>query len=99
MSRSYKKTAWCGDSGKKCMRKVANNVVRSKLKKYPDCISNHGNAYRRLFPSWEICDYGWLCTWEKYWTMELEYQARGCRFAHKSKEEAFRSWIKYYRNK
>ena len=99
MSRSYKKTAWCGDSGKKDMRRIANSVVRSKLKQDPDCIPRRGKAYRKLFDSYEICDYGWLCTWEQYWARELEYQKEGCSFAHESKEEAFRYWIKWYRNK
>ena len=99
MSRSYKKTAWCGDSGKKDMRRVSNSIVRSKLKQDPDCIPNRGKAYRKLFESYEICDYGWLCTWEEYWARELEYQKQGYSFAHESKEEAFRFWAKWYRNK
>lgn len=57
MSRSYKKHPWATDnSDKKIHKKIANRRVR----RFNRDIAN-GKAYRKLYESWEICDWKWLC--------------------------------------
>ena len=58
MSRSYKKTPYCGDCKGKSSKRAANSKVRAVLKQNPDAITS-GRAYRKLYDSWEICDYQW----------------------------------------
>ena len=99
MSRSYKKRPWCCDnSNRKEMRVVANRIVRSKLKHDPNCIPSRGKSYRKLFESWDICDYKWTSTWEQYWKRELYYYyIWGGR--KPDKKEAYRDWLKFYYRK
>ena len=52
MSRSYKKSPVFKDCGHE-EKKFANRKVR----RYKNELSN-GNAYRKLYPQWDICD--WL---------------------------------------
>lgn len=59
MSRSYKhtpvyKTIKAGNMEKK----YANRRIRRKAKISPDGIQvGKSNYYRKLYPSWDICDY------------------------------------------
>ena len=59
MSRSYKKNVWYTDSGayKRFQKKRANKRVRKSEE-----ISN-GNAYKKYFNSWDICD--WKFPWSE----------------------------------
>ena len=66
MSRSYKKHAYCGDKKDKELKRMANHKVRQYLKRNPE-VTLKPSQFKRLFESWEICDYGWLCDWEEYW--------------------------------
>ena len=52
MSRSYKKSPWSGDSGP-WWKRQANKKVR----RYKKDLSN-GKDYKKLYCSWDICDYG-----------------------------------------
>ena len=57
MSRSYKKTAGWTDHGSpwsKYAKRFANRVVRNS-KDVPS-----GGAYKKLYCSWNICDYKFL---------------------------------------
>ena len=65
MSRSYKKSNYCGDKKDKELKRLANHRVRQRLKNNLDYTPKPGD-YKRMFESWEICDYRWLCSWEEY---------------------------------
>ena len=62
----YKKTPWCGDHKGKSKKRIANHHVRNWFKRNPDAILPPG-AYKKIYCSWDICDYGWIHTWEDYW--------------------------------
>ena len=102
MSRSYKKTPWCGDRKGKDKKRMANKVVRMWLKDHPD-VALKGRQYKNLYEKWDICDYGWITTWEEYWqqTMDLhiEWLRRGWPDKEPDKKEVYRKWLRYYRNK
>lgn len=69
MSRSYKKYPyWKIERSCKKSKKIANNKVRAYLK--TDKEIPNGNAYKKIFESWEICDYCSSITlkeWLKRW--------------------------------
>lgn len=92
MSRSYKKTPWCGDHKGKIKKRIANQSVRRQLRRDLELVPQRG-AYKKLYCSWEICDYGWILTWEEYWKSALDIDPAA------DKETVYRKWLKYYRNK
>ena len=62
MSRSYKKYPFCKcENSCKSGKKFANRKVRRHKKE----ISN-GRSYKKLYESWDICDYQHKETWEGY---------------------------------
>ena len=103
MSKSYKKTPWCGEHKGKSKKRIANHHVRNWFKRNPDVILPPG-AYKKIHCSWDICDYGWICTWEDYWNdcqkWHQEAINRGWgHYANLDKNEEYRKWLKYYKNK
>lgn len=92
MSRSYKKTPWCGDHKGKIKKRIANQSVRRQLRRDLELVPQRG-AYKKLYCSWEICDYGWILTWKEYWKNALDIDPAA------DKEIVYRKWLKYYRNK
>ena len=103
MSRSYKKTPWFGDHKGKSKKRIANHHVRNWFKRNPDVILPPG-AYKKIYCSWDICDYGWICTWEDYWNncqrRHQEAIERGWEhYMDLNKNEEYRRWLKYYKNK
>ena len=65
MSRSYKKTPWCGDKQGKSKKRIANHTVRQYLRNHID-LTLPPNGYKKLYPSWEICDFCCIVTWEEH---------------------------------
>lgn len=57
MSRSYKKHFRCKQKNSKIEKKRANKKVRHFKSDLPN-----GKAYRKLFESWDICDWNWIWT-------------------------------------
>ena len=97
MSRSYKKTPYCGDNKGKFKKRTANSKVRSKLKNH-DFILANGNAYKKVYESYNICDYGWITSWPEYWAICLRMWHRyGGTYPNKKQE--YRYWLHWYRNK
>ena len=104
MSRSYKKTPWCGDSKGKSKTRIANHIERQYLKNHMDLNLAPGD-YKKLYETWDICDYGWTLTWEQYWKSEWRSYRWICSMfpnrEHKEpdKQECYRKWLKYYHSK
>ena len=88
MSRSYKKIPCCKDHNKG-MKKYANRYVRRNFFVVPS-----GTAYKKLFCSWNICDYKFLESFSSYKKWSSKYN-------HKSYTDAelYRMWYKYYKMK
>ena len=72
MSRSYKKTAYCGDHKGKEKKRIANSKVRSTLKKLDYNFSSY-SAYKKMYEQWEICDWYFSESWKEYWEWEKKY--------------------------
>ena len=61
MSRSYKHSVgWVKQQNTKGMKQVANKYVRRHVMELP----NKGKAYKKLFQTWDICDWRWIWTRE-----------------------------------
>ena len=103
MSKSYKKTPWCGEHKGKSKKRNANHQVKNWFKRNPDVILPPG-AYKKIHCSWDICDYGWIRTWEDYWNdcQKLHQEAINRGWGHYidlDKDEEYRWWLKHYKNK
>lgn len=97
MSRSYKKTPYCGDAKGKKKKRLANHKVRQYLKNNDDVVLR-GGAYKRLYETWDICDYYWIVTWEK-WAGIKPHNNWGYEEEEPDYEEEFRRWWRYYKMK
>lgn len=65
MSRSYKKYPMCKQGkSNKIGKRCANNKVRMYLKSGKEITS--GKLYKRIFESWEICDYHFSTSWKEW---------------------------------
>ena len=59
---------------------------------------------KKFYCSWNICDYGWIHTWEDYWNgcQELHKEAieRGWGYyMNLDEDKEYRWWLKHYKNK
>lgn len=99
MSRSYKHTPWSGDTKGPNKKKYASHRVRSKLKEQ-DYLPQ-GNKYKRLYESWDICDYGCRETWGEYWHHVVRlWHKWGYRYMpFPDKKHEYQKWYKYYKRK
>jgi len=64
MSRSYKKTPYAGQKKSKFDKNYSNKCIRqteTNRVKLPD-----GNAYKKVYETWNICDFGWVTTWHDF---------------------------------
>lgn len=97
MSRSYKHTPYCGDNKGKAKKRNANAKVRTKMKDL-DFILANGNAYKKVYESYNICDFGWVTSWQEYWEICIRMWHRyGGEYPDKKQE--YRYWLHHYRNK
>ena len=80
MSRSYKHIPCCKDSNTKGMKRLANKMVRKTF----DIPS--GNAYKKVFCSYNISDY---MSWYKKYKYAKQYTYK----------ELYRKWYKEYKMK
>jgi len=99
MSRSYKKTPWAGDTKGKDKKRDANSKVRMFLKNLEHKIQN--NDYKKIYETWDICDYGWIEDWEEYWNFELRRYAEHPEWYKKppNKKEEYKKWYRAYKMK
>lgn len=100
MSRSYKKTAYCGDHKGKEKKRIANSKVRSTLKKLDYNFSSH-SAYKKMYGQWEICDWYFLNSWEEYWERTKRIYKKFPKIYKRplNKKEIYRDWYKMYKMK
>ena len=74
MSRSYKKTPYCGLPKDKQYKRYANRRLRRK--KLTSDLQH--KSYRKDMCSWNICDYKEIGTsFEKYWSRQLNFGING----------------------
>lgn len=88
MSRSYKHVPCCKDYNRE-MKKCANRYVRRNYLVVPS-----GMAYKKLFCSWNICDYKFLESFSSYKKKFYKYSRKKY-----SDKELYRMWYKDYKMK
>ena len=91
MSRSYKKFPFCKcENSCKSGKKFANKKVRRHKKE----ISN-GRSYKKLYESWDICDYRSSMTWQEWqeWCHHPRWWGR------KQEEPIYYEWYRAYKRK
>lgn len=88
MSRSYKRIPCCKDHSNG-MKKCANRYVRRNYLIVPS-----GNAYKKIFCSYNICDYKFLESFESYKKWVTKYNRK--KYTDK---ELYRMWYKDYKMK
>ena len=102
ISNSYKKHTYSGDHKGKEKKRCANKSVRMWLKDNPEEIIK-GKSFKKIYESYDICDYGSLCSWEEYWEGIIKYYQRmkqyGYDLKEPSKKEEYRNWKKHCKNK
>lgn len=101
MSRSYKKTPYCGDNKGTENKRNAWKKVRSWLKNNPEEVISGGN-YKKLYETWDICDYYWICSWQSFWENEIELwkrfdEPKGKPFPNE--KECYQKWVTTYKTK
>lgn len=95
MSRSYKKHPWWKCCPGAYTKKMANRRLRRYLNSDPNVDwPQKGNLHRKYTESWEINDYIFDGSWERFkewnWVREKYFD---------SEQEAYNHWKKYYRSK
>lgn len=94
MSRSYKKHYRVKDHNKGQKQK-ANQIIRRGKNK----LSNmKGGEYKKMYPTWDICDYNWYWSKEKAikeWEDEESEHYEGMAWRH-SQYETLEKWLEYW---
>lgn len=90
MSRSYKHIPCCKDPNTKGMKRLANKMVRRTCFDIPS-----GNAYKKVFCSYNISDYKFFKTFYSYMNWYKEY-IYAKQYTYK---ELYRKWYKEYKMK
>lgn len=89
MSNSFKQSPVFKDSGTQWMKRQASKAVR----RYAGETAN-GRFYRKLFCSWNICDYRFYRT-----KMQALSEMKSWFKYRETEETVLRDWQKYYRRK
>ena len=99
MSKSYKKSPWCGDKKGKWKKRRASKVVRRYLSRHLEDLYQ-GAQYKKIYCSRYICDYGFLYPWEEHWTyVQAENSHAHANEPKRSKEDEYRQWYQEYKAK
>ena len=99
MSRSYKRTPYCGDNKNKKQKRFANKRVRNFLKNFENELSY--SNYKKVYESWDICDFGWIISWQEHWNNQLKFYQNHPEWFEKfpDKQEEYCKWYKWYKMK
>lgn len=102
ISRSYKKTPYCGDKKSKDLKRYANRVIRQRLKNSDDKLNY--KSYRKAYESWNICDFYTIAPdFETYYKFMVDQwhsrQANGWHEPYPTREQTRKEYRKYYKNK
>ena len=98
ISRSYKGTPRCGDTKDKFFKKYANRKVR----RLPIDERPKGNAYKKVFCQYDICDYETVGTsFEQYWESLVKrwYEWEWKYFEFPDRDEAYQEYCRWFLRK
>ena len=94
MSRSYKKTPYCGNAKRRKLKNYANRVIRRKGELFQN------SSYKKVYGSYNICDYGstYRSFEEYYWfRLKLWYSYwQGTAVPFPNRDEEYEQYQKYY---
>ena len=96
MARSYKKN-FILKVGGPSRRKFSKRQANKKVRKYKGYISD-GNAYKKIYNSWEIYDYISLCSFSE-WCDRNECRVHKPWNEKQDKKDLYNQWSKYYLRK
>ena len=105
MSRSYKKTPYVTDhsQGTKSMKRIANRMVRRRVKNMNDEELPSHMKSKRMTESWMICDYRWYTSKEeaiKWYLEEIRLRPNGYYAIHyPTIKDYLNFWEKCHRRK
>ena len=95
ISRSYKGTPRCGDTKDKFFKRYANRKVR----RLPIDERPKGNAYKKVFCQYDICDYETVGTsFEQYWESLVKrwYEWEWKYYKFPDREEAYQEYCRWF---
>lgn len=92
MSRSYKKTPYCGDTtNKKERKRAANQAARNQIAHLEE-LPQRGE-YKKLYSQYDICDYYYsFDSWEDYKKFRLDHGIFGDE--EKEKKYYFKAYLR-----
>ncbi len=94
MSRSYKKTHYCGDRKNKFNKNYSNRIIRRSNGELPK-----GAAYKKVFPSYKICDCkSFYSSFENYYKCLVDFwnERRRQYDPFPDRKEAYRDYVRIY---
>lgn len=102
MSRSYKKNFYACDNKGKAKKRYAWKKVRQWLKDHPEELLSQNN-YKKIYESWDICDYKFHYTWEEFWESQLKHYEYRSSLGFNQKEpdmkDEYKFWCTHYKMK
>lgn len=100
MSRSFKKTPYCGDKKGKDKKRIANHKVKSSMKNkdwHP-----RRKLYKKIYEQYDICDYYEISSFEEYKNYQLrlwEEYDKNRNIPKPTEKELYRDWYKSFKMK
>ena len=102
MSRSYKHTPICGGRNGFSKGQANRRVRRNKMK-----LEMSKGGYKKVYNSWEICDYFDRSAWKEYWKSEwnryyfwrLKYNPNSRWCKEPNYKESYHDWWRAYKMK
>lgn len=92
MSRSYKKTHYCGDRKNQFSKNYSNRLIRRSKSELPK-----GAAYKKVFPSYKICECKFFySSFESYYRSLVECwnERRRQSDPYPNRKEAYRDYVR-----
>lgn len=100
MSRSYKKTPYCGDRKHKYHKRMANKIYRNRIARMELDEPISPGAYKRYFESWNICDYYSIFTLKEWLYIRKASRGwHGYRRGEYNEAKEIQNWHKWYKRK
>lgn len=91
MSRSYKHTPYVGDKKGKFKKRLANKKVRNFLKNNKDFSTKNKKFFRKIFETYEICDFYWIMNFKKFSLFNKKFFS--------SEKDMYRYWYTRHKSK
>ena len=102
MSRSFKKTPYCGDKKGKAKKRIANKKVRMFLKENPEVMTSK-KSFRKIYETYDICDFYDIEDFPAYYSWQLKFYLQNVHrwpdMKKPNKKQLYKEWYKSYKMK